>query len=662
MCQHIRLSRNFHRAHILLQTSVVSDNSIATDVKQLTLNSHVNKENGIDQTVFDNIIVGGGPGGINLALEFTVRGIPYILLERSSNFGGQFRYFPRCGELISLNKKHLPEKNPGWTYARRYDWHTLSTITEEDTKKDPRLLFTNWADSLFPESKCLAEYLEYVGNHPNWRVSDHSRFNCEVTRISSNDSNLFVIETADGKTYSALRLYMATGTSRPVVPNVRGILEYGTFYRDFDPTDIERYRNKGVTILGGGNSAFEVAHSLRAIAGDIFIVTRRSIKFARQTHNVHDVRTQTSVIYDLAQLKSLTTFAADRFTEIKRREDGRLLLKTCTPEPHWEKPVWRNRDLVTDHVIVCCGFEYTVPDVFTTERVKPKADPKGKFCLLTPTWESVNVRNLYFVGGSMRVNDLDASSGFIHGFRHNITTLASLIAERHYKQPLTPIFQCILDPKHDDSFEPLTKFVTQMVSSTASLFELFNYGCSVITLEAMSESDDGSAGGYKANVWDTVPLEYARQQWSGKSTLAGRVEIMFQYGFHLYGEDLPTYYFTHPSDHFNSGMSAYVHPVLYAFRHHSNDMQKFPECPGKVEEWHLQESLFARWDEDDYKDEGTNSHQYINTVYNAVAAALGLPGRKNTNPVYDDFIDHAYPPMTSEEVEETLQVYTLLFM
>ncbi|CAF0918016.1 unnamed protein product [Adineta ricciae] len=616
--------------------------------------SYENGKHDIQGIVYDNVIIGGGPGGLNLAMEFTVRGIPYILLERSSSFSGQFRYFPRCRELISLNKKHLPAKSP-WSYARRYDWHTLSTITEEDSKKDPKLLFTNWSDSLFPEAERFADYLDYVGNHPNWGITKHTHFKCEVTSVTRNNLNQFEIKTALNETFVAKRLYMATGATRPVVPNIRGILEHGIFYRDFDPADIERYRNKRVVILGGGNSAFEVANSLKAIAGDTVILIRSTLKFARQTHNVHDVRTQASVSYDLAQLKSLTAISAERVTEIKRHEDGRLILKTSTPDPHWETPMWRHRDLMTDYVIVCCGFNYFVPEVFNTEHVRPEIDETGKFCKLTSSWESVNVPNLYFVGGSMRVNDRDAASGFVHGFRYNIQALASIVAERYHKQPLAPLFQCVLDPKNDGTFEPLSQFIVQTVSLTAPLFELFNYGCCTVTIKTMHQSDITSTPTYMAEVWEVFPQDYARQRWADNNTWVGRVEVYLKYGFNVYGDDIPTHHFTHPADNFHTEKSAYIHPVLYSFQHNKKSVGKCSDYSPHIEEWHMQESLFARWDVDDYDDEGTNIHQFTNTVYNAIAAVLDMPNRKSTLPMYDDFINRGYTRMTADEVEQALQ-------
>jgi len=274
-------------------------------------------------------------------------------------------------------------------------------------------------------------------------------------------------------------------------------------------------------------------------------------------------------------------------------------------------------------------------------------------------WESVNVKDLYFVGGSMRTNDLYSASGFVHGFRCNITALASYIAERHHMQPLQPVFECQLDLQNPEkSFKALTTFCVQMVSQSATLFEQFNFFCSTITLEKeigeLSTTDGMNK--YRARLYPPLPRAYAQERWRSDLSLCGRVEIVFQYGFDKFGKDIPTQYFTHAMDHFHTQESAYIHPVFYAY-HHSNDSgsSKTEDDDDYVEEWHLQESLVARWDKDDYVDESTNVDQYTNTVFNALAAALGMSERKDISPVYAAYVNQAYPLMTPQEIEDAFQ-------
>jgi len=129
-----------------------------------------------------------------------------------------------------------------------------------------------------------------------------------------------------------------------------------------------------------------------------------------------------------------------------------------------------------------------------------------------------------------------------------------------------------------------------------------------------------------------------------------RVEIVFQYGFAQYagqdGEAVPTIYFTRAGDQFETSKGAFIHPVLHTFVADQHLAES---------EWHLQESLVARWDEDDYVDEGTNVDQYTNTIFNAVATALGMPSRRSMGPVYPSYVPILYQPMTKEEIDDCLE-------
>lgn len=596
------------------------------------------------QKHFQNIIMGGGPAGINLALEFSKKGIEYVLLEAKDAPGGQWDKLPVCGELISLNKKYVPGEDH--YYRMRYDWHTLSTITAEDAAKDPMLRFTEWTSNHWPSARLYKKYLQYVVDKMG--LAKNIRLNTRVKRISQANG-CFTLKISDNQSFTADRIFCGAGNSGPMIPNIKGLdASTATFYGDFDPaTAAERYKNKIVIVLGRGNSAFEVAHHLIDITAETRVVTRSLPEFARQTHNVHDLRAQVADVYDLMQLKSNNNVVSDRIVEVSRIKDGehkgRLLVKYETACVHWSPPRWMKRSSIVDDIIVCCGFNYTLADVFDMETVKPLVDDKNKFCLLTSSWESRNVPNLYFIGAPMRVNDRYAASGFVHGFRCNIQALAQIAAEKYHNMPIQPLFECSVPEGKgaSDALMALSQFLIKLVSTNMGLYELFNYFGAMVTFE---ERDNNTV---TAKVWPTFPRDYNAERWQ---TIKNRIEIVFEYGFQNYGNgEIPTHYFTLPSDHFDPSRSAYIHPVFHVFR-----------GGVEVESFHMQESLISRWDRDDYIDEETNQDQYKNVAFNAAACALGLEERRSMLPVHEEFIDKCYPLMTEEEIKEALRVQPTL--
>ncbi|OCQ50597.1 2-oxo-Delta(3)-4,5,5-trimethylcyclopentenylacetyl-CoA monooxygenase [Photorhabdus australis subsp. thailandensis] len=593
---------------------------------------------------YPNIIIGGGPAGLNMALEFSKRGIEYLLLEANETVGGQWDRFPVCGELISLNKKYVPGDNH--TYRMRYDWHTLSTIDAEDVARDPKLRFTEWTSAHWPSAKLYKEYLKYVADKMELTKCIHT--NMRVRRIMKENER-FIIEISDSLHISADRIFCATGVSKPIVPDIKGLnAETCTFYENFDPnTAAEHYRNKIVVVLGRGNSAFEIAHHLIDITAETRVVTRSLPLFARQTHNVHDLRAQVSDVFDLMQLKSNNNIVSDRIVEIRRiangQHKGQLLVSYETPCLHWSPPRWMKRTGIVDDVIVCCGFNYTLSDIFDMDTVRPDVDGKGKYCLLTSSWESVNIPGLYFIGAPMRVNDPDAASGFVHGFRCNIQALGNIIAEKYHGIALKPIFEYRIPLNNpSDALVSLSKFLVDLVSTSMPLFELFSYFGNIVTFE---ECDDASV--VCARVWPPFSREYNNERWGNKQN---RLEVVFEYGFHRYGNgELPTHYFTLPADHFDTSQSAYIHPVFHVFREGV-----------EVSAFHMQESLIGRWDIDDYVDTETNVDQYRNVAFNACACALGIEERRSMLPVLDEFVEKCYPLMNEEEIAEALRIQPTL--
>jgi thioredoxin reductase len=71
----------------------------------------------------DNIIIGGGPAGVQLGYYFKTDDIEYLILERNELCGSFFNVYPHSGKLISINKRFTGNDNPDFNL--RHDWNSL---------------------------------------------------------------------------------------------------------------------------------------------------------------------------------------------------------------------------------------------------------------------------------------------------------------------------------------------------------------------------------------------------------------------------------------------------------------------------------------------------------------------------------------------------------
>lgn len=185
--------------------------------------------------VLDYLVVGAGPAGLQLGRQLGGAGRSYLVLERGSVPAAFFTRFPRHRTLISVNKKYT-----GWTDPElnlRVDWNSLL-----DDGPDP-LVFTDYSAEMFPPAEAFLRYTaDYAAKH-DLKI----RYDTEVKRISRADE-IFTVTAADGETFSARRLIMATGVTKPYVPDVPG-MEFVDQYSDYD-TDPERFINQRVLVLG----------------------------------------------------------------------------------------------------------------------------------------------------------------------------------------------------------------------------------------------------------------------------------------------------------------------------------------------------------------------------------------------------------------------------
>ena len=405
-------------------------------------------------------------------------GLDYLILERSSYSGSFFKKFPIHRKLISINKKYNLFNED--EFNMRHDWNSLLSDDDE-------LRLTNYTDELFPEADVLFEYLNDYAEKNNLKIN----YDEELIHVRKNDSDKFVVETSKNKQYVAKVLIMAIGATDENMPQEIEGIEHAMTYSQVG-TDVSRFKNKRVCVLGGGNSAFETAEHLSKSAAFVHVFVKEPLKMAWDSHFVGDLRAVNNNILDLYQLKSLSAVLRPNLKKIEK-VDGSILRTSHEYEyPESTPPGSLHLTREYDYIINCTGWNYSKMDFFE-EELRPELTACKKFPLLKPNWESSNVPNLFFIGTAMRSNDKNAASGFIHGFRYNIRTLSKLLAEQYEGRSYeSEVFNL-------SDWSSLLDDLYQRVSISAGLFQLFGYLRDLIVF-----SDDFKS----ANVYRELPRDY----------------------------------------------------------------------------------------------------------------------------------------------------------
>jgi alkyl hydroperoxide reductase subunit F len=188
----------------------------------LTQNNAVVEEN----TVYDHLVIGGGPAGLNSALYAKRKGLEVAIVAGS--IGGQLVNTSMVDNYLGFNE-----------------------ISGEGLVE----VYKKHVDSLdIP----IAEY--------------------EQVAEISKEGSVFHLKTELGKTYKAKTILLATGgKSRKLgVEGEERLAGRGVAYCAI--CDAPFYKNRDVIIVGGGNSAVEAAIDLAKVATSVTIVHRSQFR------------------------------------------------------------------------------------------------------------------------------------------------------------------------------------------------------------------------------------------------------------------------------------------------------------------------------------------------------------------------------------------------
>ncbi|PRP91266.1 Phenylacetone monooxygenase [Enhygromyxa salina] len=424
--------------------------------------------------VRDHLIIGAGPAGLQLGYCLQKAGRDYLILEGSDGAGSFFRAQPRHRKLISINKVYTGSDDP--ELNRRWDWNCLLC-------DDERFAFRNYSKDYFPHADDFVRYLEDFAAHYQLAI----RFNTRVVEIDKVDG-VFVVTDSEGGVERAHNLVVATGLSKPFIPDIPGI-EHSEDYSKMsvDPMD---FCGQRVLIIGKGNSAFETADALIPTTALIHVASPESIDFAWRSHYVGDLRAVNNNLLDTYQLKSQNALVDAKVNKITKTDAG------LVAEFDYEHANGEVEEVRYDRVITCTGFRFD-RSLFG-EGCQPTLACGDKFPDMDFDWQSTNIDGLYFAGVlSHRLDYRKKQSGFIHGFRYNVECLARLLEERYHGVPYPRAYVAQSGPT-------LAKAILAEINQSSALWQQSGFLCSVLVPEK-----DGTVSHYK-----NMPIGYAHQRFA----------------------------------------------------------------------------------------------------------------------------------------------------
>ncbi len=425
------------------------------------------------------IIIGAGPAGLQLAYFLEQQGRDYIVLERSASVGSFFAKYPRSRGLISFNKVNTIYQDP--EMKLRWDWNSLLTENYD-------FQFEQYSKRLYPSADDMVRYLDGFANHFNLKI----RTNTSVQKISKDEQGYFHVKLDDSNILKTPCVVIATGLSRPFIPNIPGI-ENVENYETISLNE-DDFTGQRVLIIGKGNSGFEVADRLIETTSLIHLASPHSIQMAWKTRHPGHLRAQYTQLLDTYQLKLLNGTLDCHIRQIRKQGDQFVVTVSYIHADGEEE------ELVYDRVIRATGFQFDT-SLFDQTCI-PKVVNDGRFPDMTSAWESTTTPNLFFAGTLMQMRDFKtSSSAFIDGFRYNIRTLFHILEQRFHRVELPGINLQV-------NQDTLADTVLDRICQTSSLWTQFGYLCDVITVNQT---------GRQARYFFDLPVDFVHNGPLGKT-------------------------------------------------------------------------------------------------------------------------------------------------
>ncbi|MDX2480818.1 MAG: NAD(P)-binding domain-containing protein [Desulfuromusa sp.] len=197
---------------------------------------------------FDCIVIGAGPSGIVTVKECVENGLDNILaIDQALDLGGNFNH--------------------------SYDSLTLTSSCTVSMFSD-FWIGDGYEKSFWKKSELVNYWRKYVDHY---RISEKFRFNTSVTSAMLTEKKCWEITLDTGELLLCTHLVVAVGSSNyKSLPSWHEKLTDITYLHSKDYRNASHLKNKNVLIVGGGESASDIALEIAKVAKKSWVSLRTS--------------------------------------------------------------------------------------------------------------------------------------------------------------------------------------------------------------------------------------------------------------------------------------------------------------------------------------------------------------------------------------------------